>query len=208
MIFLGKFSARRGLLGRLPAISPLTTERLLTGQSCIEDREFWKVWLDQLVKIISQEEFTLTLMSTENSFREAIQVTQITGAMLHSSDDPNGVEIADSVLDTESQNKYPFNWWSGVRHSTIMLAPGKGVPTTRLVFNPDYIGHDRTREIPVADSTEFLSVTVARPYGIEGGQLQFGQILPHEGRWQFWPSSLEVDSFIHLSQIIPSVEMP
>jgi hypothetical protein len=200
----------RLIFGRLPALPDDLVERIETGKATFEDRQMVKEIYDQIRKSFENIEITFAnqILTSDNT---AWQHFQITAAMLGDSDDPLGVSVPRSVLTTKSQSPFEFNWWhaeGAARFYTVQLNAGSGVPGYKVVINPDHMGHNMTRDTPVAGSIVPEYETVARPHNAAGTVLQFGMYKPRAGRWEFWPSSVLIGgATAYLCEGLPMVKI-
>jgi hypothetical protein len=184
-------------------------ERLITGETwgVLEDRRWWKEFFEQLPKILEQVENNLTVLANETFFFEAQQFFMIEALALEASYDPDGLSIPDSVLKTKSETKYEFDWRysGGLRDYKVQLNPGPGVPSHSVIIDRDDHNLEIAKLKALGSSWIWIPINVARPYGMEGTKLQFGEYRVRDSRFEFWPSSLNVGSFIYLWQKIPRI---
>ena len=139
----------------------------------------------------------------------AWQFFQVTAAMLESSDDPDGNPVVRSVLTTNglAQSDHQFNWMmsGGVRGYRIVMGPGRGVASHSIIIDRDDANMQMEKLESVVGVSERVPQNVARPYGMGGLKLQFGEWRPSGGAFQFWPSSIAVDTWVYAEQTLPMV---
>jgi len=110
-----------------------------------------------------------------------------------------------------AQSSYQFNWMqaTGVRDSHIVVAPGNGSVSRQVIIDRDDHNLDIFKVKPVGDhSVQMVPMSVCRPYGTDGTQLQFGYWLVKDGVFGFWPTEVSVGTVIYLEQTLPMVEVP
>jgi len=202
-------SARRGIIGRLPAMPEGIAKRFITGEiwSTIEDRRWLKEFLDQIPKIVDQIEFAISTSADEGGLKAAYQHGQITDSMLESSLDPDGTTIDRSVMTTKSQSIHEFNWLQagGVRDYKIVLGPGDGVPSHHIIIDRSDIIEFIQKKVASGGSIVDVEVSGYRPYGMEGLKIQCGVWRADGDKLEFWPQPLHVGSWIYLEQKLPMV---
>lgn len=171
--------------------------------------DLWRKLQGVINKIRQNVEDIHVAISNQVSPLIAYQFVQITAAMLEASDDPLGVSVPRSVLITASQSAYEFNWQmsGGVRGYRVVLGPGSGVPSHEVIIDREDRNLAMMRVQAVQESIQFIPTTVARPYGLTALKLQFGEWRPKDGRFEFWPSSVSVGTWVYLEQTLPQVEI-
>lgn len=163
------------------------------------------LWMEEVRRILAEESEVGDWLQAHIAFgapRVAYQHVQITAAMLESSDDPDGNPVERSVLTTESESDYEFNWLMS-RHSRIILGPGEGVVSHALILDRDDMNQMIRRYEASGGALTTIETNVARPYGMSGLKLQFGSWKVDGDELKFWPTSVAVDSFTYLEQILP-----
>ena len=176
-----------------------------------EDRkdiaEDWWKWTEEVRLALSNlRRFANLLTSTAAAETPHIawQHVQITAAMLESSDDPDGNPVVRSVLTTDGlqDSNYQFNWMraGGLSYYKVVLGPGSGVPSHDVIIDRDDANVKMAKFEAVGDASIMTSANVARPYGLEGLRLQFGEWRPAGSKFEFWPSSIAVGTFCYLEQ--------
>lgn len=139
----------------------------------------------------------------------AYQKFKIEDTDLESSDDPDGNPVVRSVLITDglAQSNHQFDWMmaGGVRPSIVNLGPGRGSPAHPVIIDRDNANQKIAKFEAVGDASIQVSENVCRPYSLDGVRLQFGEWRPSGDVFEFWPSSIAVDSWIYLEQKLPQV---
>jgi len=151
-------------------------------------------------------------ISEGESIARAWQHFEVTAAMLESSDDPTGTPVVRSVLTTASSSNHEFNWMlaGGVSpHYAVVLGPGRGVPSHPVTIDREDANIKARKWNTTAGVPGHEPETVSRPYGMTGLKLQFGQWKPHATlpKYEFWPSSIAVGTWIYLEQVLPVVKI-
>lgn len=153
-------------------------------------------------------------VSQGDKLGQAYFLGQITVANLSSSDDPDSVSIPRSVLATDGllQSKHQFNWKQGgngpnaVRTSIIVFGPGDGVTGHTLIVDHDDDNINMMKLEVQEAAAVMTSENVVRNYGTSGLKLQTGEWRVNtSSKWEFWPSSMAVGTWVMLRQFLPPV---
>ena len=139
--------------------------------------------------------------------RIAWQHCAVTVAMLEASSDPDGNIVDRSVLTTASQSAYEFNWLmaGGVRDYKLVLGPGAGVASYTVIIDRNDQNTLMARLTPLGESAVMEASPTARPWGMDGLKIQFGQWKARAGVMDFFPSSIAEGAWIYAEQTLPMV---